>query len=226
MITEGVTAVYFGAGANPAGGERGVDLGAGTNPFGGQWGADFGAGTNPSGGLREADFGGGMKPAGGESEEGFEAGMKPAGADLEGTKVKVEAVGGTLAGAANTGVLSSGFETGPTLGLDLISTNFGLSFSSLFTASSCFFSGGPSLRVRGRSLVLPRTMRLASPADILSFSSVLMVSCLKENSGTFGTLGTDLSTCDSTNLGGSGAGLVGSGAGASSSSAGSAFRTT
>lgn len=84
------------------------------------------------------------------------------------------------------------------------------------------------MRMRGRgSLVLPRVIKLVSPAEISSLSSFFMESCLKENTGIFTTFGTDAGS----GFGGSKAGLGGSGdmaAGvvALSSSAGTTLLTT
>lgn len=152
-----------------------------------------------------------------------------------------------VAVAAATGDLTSCVTGVGVLGLELISCGFAVGFSSFFsfvssgsTFSSFFsvffsnssFSSLSSLRIRGRSsLDLPLTMRLLSPREMSSFSSVLMTSCLKENTGATGDLDTVAGA--GTALTGSGLGLASAGASdgcvgaaGASSSEGRTFLTT
>lgn len=89
----------------------------------------------------------------------------------------------------------------PDPGVEVLRFNFCGSWSSCFFSCSStfssffsmFFSNSDfsSLRNRGRgSLVLPLTIKLVSPREMSSLSSILMASCLKENADI--TLGLDL----------------------------------
>lgn len=71
---------------------------------------------------------------------------------------------------------------------------FSFSWAFSDTGFKSSFSGGSSLRTRGRgSLVLPRAIKLVSPEDISSLSSFIsfIVSCLKENTGILTDFGTE-----------------------------------
>ncbi len=203
-------------GTNPAGVTEG-DFGAGRKPAGGEKVDSFEVGTNPTG------FGVGTNPDGRESGLGFGVGMNPAGVEAGYLGVIKVAADAEVCGSCFGVWEASTFGTVLSCAGPEISLSWDLSTG--FTSS---FSGGSSLRMRGRgSLVLPRVIKLVSPAEISSLSSFFMESCLKENTGIFTTFGTDAGS----GFGGSKAGLNGSGdmaAGvvAVSSSAGTTLLTT
>lgn len=129
---------------------------------------------------------------------------------------------------------SCGFRAGLSIFLSsFVSSSSAFSCFFSFFFSNSVFSGRSSLRIRGRSsLVLPLTMKLVSPREMSSLSSVLTTSCLKEKPGTAGVLDTEVGA--GTALTGSGPGLAASGAlsgdcvskVATPSSAGKTFLTT
>ena len=81
-------------------------------------------------------------------------------------------------------------------------------FSSFFSTGSSISCNSSLCILERGSFVLPLPMRHASPTEMSSFSSVLMVSCLKENAGILGPLGTAPGNAEVIDLRGSVMGLT------------------
>lgn len=247
-LTEVATGGGLGVEVERDGGERGEGFRAVAVTEGGFGGVNLltavglGAGTNPGGGDKVEGLGAGIKPTTGGRDGGLEW------EDLEVVGGGTDFSGAVLVVAvtATTGDLTSCVTGTGVLGLELISCGFGVGLSSFFSFISCgstfssffsvfsnsIFSSLSSLRIRGRgSLDLPLTMRLLSPREMSSLSSVLMTSCLKENTGATGDFDSEAGA--GTALTGSGPGLATGGASdgcaggvVPSSSVGRTFLTT
>lgn len=107
-------------------------------------------------------------------------------------------------------------------------------FSSLFSTGSTMSCNSSLCSLDRGSLVLPLPMRQASPTEMSSFSSVLMVSCLNENAAILEPLATEPGNTAFTDFSGSAMGLtsfetsikVGAGTLDGSSTVGITFLTT
>lgn len=186
----------------------------------------------------------GVKPSGRPSVEGRGGGIKVANGGLEildwdvfkAAVVEVEQPVEVLAEAwgVPTALVSCFGDASGISGFNTVSTCFETLRESCFF-STCSMSCNSSLCSLGRgSLVLPLPMRQAKPTEMSSFSSVLMVSCLKENAAILEPLATVPGNTEFTNFSGSAMGLtsfetsikVGAGTLEGSSSVGITFRTT
>lgn len=172
-----LTAVIRGAGIKPAGGASGSTLGLGINPATGANGSRFGGGTNPTGGARGSclgvacveglGVGDGMNPGGGANGLGLAAVFEPEGGFKEcgfgGRKPK----GGARGSALEAGGLDVA------LGEDGLGSSFGSSLSSFLCWLSTVSLRSAALTRERCSFVLARPIRLVSPTDMSSPSTVL-----------------------------------------------------